>query len=121
MTDFKLVKLINPIILNLKDGMNFQGDYNPLTSYVVGDVVTIDGSSYGALQNTLGNDPPNASYWQLLALRGDIGPTGPIGETGATGPTGAAGNDAMLTGPIGPTGPTGDIGLTGPTGPTGAQ
>ena len=39
MSDFELVDLLNPIIINIDGGLNFRGDYDALTDYVVGDVV----------------------------------------------------------------------------------
>lgn len=71
MSNFKIVKLVDPIQLNLAGGLNFQGDYDNATAYVVGDVVTYNGSSYAALQNTTGNLPTDTNNWQLLAEKGD--------------------------------------------------
>lgn len=73
-------------------GIKNCGEYNAETHYEKLNVVTYQGSSYCALQDTIGNLPTDTDYWQLYAAKGD---------TGATGATGA-------TGPIGPTGPKGD-------------
>lgn len=71
MSSFRVVKLVDPIQLNLAGGLNFQGDYDNTTAYVVGDVVTYNGSSYAATQGTTGNLPTDVSNWQLLAEKGD--------------------------------------------------
>ena len=62
-----------------------KGTYNSATQYEKNDVVTYQGSSYVSLQATKGNVPTNATYWQLLAEKGDKGDTGNTGQTGATG------------------------------------
>ncbi len=48
-----------------------QGDYSSAVTYVKGDIVLYDGSSYTALRTTL-NDTPDSSPsdWQLLAAKG---------------------------------------------------
>ncbi len=113
----KIVDLLNDamsIVFNVDGGLNYLGDYDGGTAYVVGDVVSYNGSSYIAYQPTTGNLPTNTSYWYLLASKGFTGVTGPTGATGNAGPTGGVG-------PTGPTGSQGSQGLLGPTGPTGAQ
>ena len=94
--------------------VSFLGAWSGSTTYVVGDTVSYNGSSYisiasGNSGNTPGSSP---SDWSPLAQAGATGATGATGPTGsgATGPTG----------PAGATGPTGS-GATGPTGPTGAS
>jgi len=47
--------------------------YNGSTSYVVGNKVAYNGSSYVCIQNSLGNLPTNTSYWLLIASKGDQG------------------------------------------------
>ena len=116
----------------VSQGFNVLGTWNSVTNYLENDVVSYNGKSYVAIQNS-NNAPPDlsAAFWMLLA---DIGPTGAAGLSGATGPTGAAGTigstgptGASITGPTGDPGPTGATGasITGPTGasitgPTGA-
>jgi hypothetical protein len=77
------------------------------------DAVTHEGSSYVAIANSTNQLPPNATFWQLLAAKGDTGATGAAGATGATGPQGPAG----ATGPQGTAGSTGATGPPGPAGP----
>jgi len=62
-----------------------KGTYNASTQYEKNDVVTYEGSSYVSLQATKGNVPTNATYWQLIASKGDTGAKGDTGQTGATG------------------------------------
>jgi hypothetical protein len=72
MSDFKIVKLLDPISLTLT-GPNFQGEYVSGTTYQTGMSVSYNGSSYVARQTTTGNVPTNTTYWQLLAAKGDTG------------------------------------------------
>jgi hypothetical protein len=51
-------------------------------TYYPGDTVTRLGSTYYCIAQSTGNTPPNATYWQLLASKGDTGATGPQGPTG---------------------------------------
>jgi hypothetical protein len=51
-------------------GFNIRGAYNNATAYAVNDVVYRAGSSYVAILLTIGNAPPNATYWQLFAAAG---------------------------------------------------
>ena len=48
-------------------GFNFQGDYLNSTSYKVGQVVRLGGFVYVCTADTVGNAPPNTSYWARLA------------------------------------------------------
>ena len=73
MSNFNVVKLLNPIEINLEGGPTFTGAYNNATTYNVGESVSYLGSSYVALASTTGNVPPNASFWQLLAEKGETG------------------------------------------------
>lgn len=54
-----------------------KGTYNSETTYEINDVVTYQGSSYVSLgNNNQGNLPTNATYWSVVALKGDKGDTG---------------------------------------------
>lgn len=57
-----------------------KGSFNATTFYRRGDIVTYDGSSYIYISDTQtqGNQPPNATFWQLQASRGFTG----VGTTG---------------------------------------
>ena len=89
-----------------------KGEYNPSTAYKALNIVSQNGNSYVAIQDTQGNPPTNTAYWQLLAQRGEQGkqgvqgPQGPRGEQGPAGPQGPPGE----TGPQGPQGEKGDAG-----------
>ncbi|MES2683718.1 MAG: hypothetical protein V4650_09395 [Pseudomonadota bacterium] len=109
-------------------GLAFQGDWNMVRSYAVGDAVAYSGSSYVSLVDTNAGNPPDSSaaQWALLAKRGDAGAageTGPQGPAGATGAPGANGSNGApgATGPQGPQGPQGATGATGAAGSNGAQ
>jgi hypothetical protein len=52
---YRLVDLTNPININIEGGLNLTGDYDAETAYQVGDVVSYEGASYVATQNTTGN------------------------------------------------------------------
>ena len=128
-------------------GLNWQGGWSALGTYVVDDAVGYGGASYfcianiGPVPTTPDLDPTN---WALLASQGAVGQQGaqgPQGLQGIQGPSGAAAAQGIqgvqgLTGPTGATGPQGlpgaqgvagvngaqgPIGPTGPTGATGAQ
>ena len=114
-------------------GIAWKGQWVNTTTYVLRDVVNFNGTSYiGITSSNIGNTPPNAMYWELLAQKGDagvMGATGPqglqgvTGDTGVVGPTGAQGTKGATgtTGLQGLQGPQGIIGLTGAIGTTGAQ
>ena len=116
-------------------GLVWKGEWGSGTAYVVDDATQWDGTSYVCILANTNQQPPNPTYWDMLAQEGDVGalgPTGPqgvIGDQGPTGPSGPTGDDgpegptgpAGTFGPIGPTGPTGSQGDEGPTGPTGSE
>lgn len=68
-----------------------KGTYVGATAYVVGDFVSYNGASYTCILASTGNLPTNATYWALIASKGDTGSTGATGATGSTGPTGPTG------------------------------
>lgn len=51
----------------------WRGAYSDLTSYTIGDEVSHEGSSYICIADTTGNAPPNATYWDVTAQKGDTG------------------------------------------------
>lgn len=68
--------------------------YNAEASYVVGNKVFYLGSSYICKLATTGNAPPNTTYWQVIAEKGEqgsVGPQGPQGPQGEQGPQGIQG------------------------------
>lgn len=52
-----------------------KGAFNSNNTYERLDIVTYNGSSYMAKQQTVGNLPTNTEYWQLIAEKGDPGTT----------------------------------------------
>lgn len=94
-------------------GLNWQGTWSAVGSYVVDDAVGYSGASYYCITATSSSTPPsiNTTDWALLASQGAVGIQGPAGATGTTG----------ATGPQGPTGPTGATGATGANGANGSS
>jgi hypothetical protein len=74
-------------------GLNWQGAWSALSSYVADDAVGFGGASYFCI-NATGPSPTNPSLdlftWALLASQGAIGPQGPQGIQGPVGPAGTA-------------------------------
>lgn len=52
------------------------GEYDATMHYEKLNVVTYNGSSYCAKDNTIGNLPTNTTYWDLMAEKGDKGDKG---------------------------------------------
>lgn len=67
MSEFKIVKLLDGLQINVPTGLTPQGEYAGATAYVLGDVVSYQGSSYVALGNTTGNLPTDTNNWQVIA------------------------------------------------------
>lgn len=59
-------------------------------TYAVFEVATLNGTSYVAIAANTNQSPPNATYWQVLASKGDDGATGTPGTNGTNGATGPA-------------------------------
>lgn len=93
---------------------NWRGAWDIGTAYSSNDAISHNGASYIALGSTTGNEPPNATYWNLLAAKGDTGATGGTGAQGEQGVQGEQGIQG-IQGPEGPEGPQ------GPEGPAGAD
>lgn len=51
-------------------GMRWLGAYSGVTSYIVGDLVSYNNSSYICKSASTGNLPTNTTYWDLVALSG---------------------------------------------------
>ncbi|MGY4370744.1 hypothetical protein ACVW1A_006809 [Bradyrhizobium sp. LB1.3] len=67
------------------------------TAYAAGDVVTLSGSSYVCVLAHTNHTPPNVTYWQLLASKGDTGATGSTGAAGTNGTNGAGYGGTSIT------------------------
>jgi hypothetical protein len=82
-------------------GLNWQGAWSALGTYVIDDAVGYNGASWFCIANvgpsatTPDIDPLN---WALLASQGSPGPQGPQGVQGPQGPTGSGGAGGL---PIG--------------------
>jgi hypothetical protein len=89
MSGLQIVKLLNPIQMYIDGTFTPKGAYDNAVTYVVGDMVDYQGSSY-ILYNVSGYSagtlPTNTTYWGVVAEKGATGATG---ATGAAGPTGA--------------------------------
>lgn len=75
--------------LGIYKAFQLKGTWSGATAYAAGDVVTLSGSSYVCALNHTNQTPPNATYWQLLASKGDTGATGSTGAPGTNGTNGA--------------------------------
>ncbi len=58
--------------------INFKGEYDAAMSYVMSDAVTFGGLWYYAKQNTKGNPPTNATYWELQTNQTLVSDTQPF-------------------------------------------
>jgi len=91
-------------------GFDFRGPWDAGTSYSLNDVVIFSGSTYVALEDSIGVPPgSDADCWGIFASKGDKGDAGTPGLPGDAGPMG-------LQGPQGVAGPKGDAGAPGTTG-----
>lgn len=88
--------------------------YSGAKAYVIGNKVSYLGSSYICILTSTGKLPTNATYWTLIASKGDKGDQGIKGDTGLQGLNGD-------TGAKGDTGEQGLQGIQGPKGDTGAK
>lgn len=74
-------------------GHNLQhrGEWSGATQYYEDNIVSLNGSSYICILTNLNQSPPNATYWQLVAEKGDAGANGTNGTNGTNGSNGAPG------------------------------
>lgn len=71
-----------------------KGEWSNSTAYTIGDFISYNGSSYTCIADSTNNTPPNATYWALLASKGDTGSQGTQGVQGVQGPQGVPGDMA---------------------------
>jgi hypothetical protein len=109
-------------------GLTNKGAWNSVDTFTAYDIVTFGGSSFLAIQTVPANTATsNASYWQLMASKGDQGAQGVKGDTGSTGAKGDQGIQGIqgeqgnqgIQGIQGIQGVKGDQGNVGPQGPEG--
>lgn len=69
MSDFKIVKLVDPVQLTvISGGLVPRGAYAALTDYAVGDAVSYNGSSYVMyVDGPAGTLPTDTNFWQIVA------------------------------------------------------
>jgi parallel beta-helix repeat protein len=60
-----------------------KGEWSGSTAYTVGAIVSHNGSSYICIANSTNQEPPNASYWAILAEKGHSFETKTIAPTGS--------------------------------------
>ena len=90
--------------------MGWKGAWDNTTPYISQDAVFHQGDTYVArIDVPAGTAPPNTTFWQLVAKKGEDGIDGNDGAQGPEGPEGLQGE----LGPIGPVGPQGDTGSAG--------
>lgn len=68
-------------------GHNLQhkGAWSSATQYYEDNIVSLNGSSYICILGHLNQAPPNATYWELVAAKGDPGDNGEVqGGAGST-------------------------------------
>jgi hypothetical protein len=79
------------------DGLRWLDGWSNAASYVIGDAVSFNGSSYIAVAANTNQQPDTSGSWDLLAqagapgAAGAQGPAGPPGIQGSEGPQGPAG------------------------------
>jgi len=110
--------------------INWAGDWESHDrQYNKNDMVFYNGTSYICILphiSSVNRLPTNKALWEIIALKGEIGPQGPKGEKGETGLQGIQGEkgdkgDIGLQGPQGIQGEKGDKGDIGLQGPQGIQ
>lgn len=52
---------------------NWRSTWSALKNYAIGDAIYWQGSSYRCIAAHINHEPPNATYWQVVALKGDAG------------------------------------------------
>jgi hypothetical protein len=101
---------------------NWQSVYSSGPQYQLGDIVTYQGSTYrrnGFGNSVVGIAPPNATYWEAVAAKGDQGTPGTNGTNGADGAPGQDGAPGT-NGSDGAPGQDGAPGTNGTNGTNGA-
>jgi hypothetical protein len=66
-------------------GINWLGTWSGATTYALRDAVAYNGSSYYAIAGNTNQAPPNATYWNILALKGVDG-SGSVSSVGLSAP-----------------------------------
>ncbi|QGG51613.1 hypothetical protein [Lysinibacillus pakistanensis] len=87
---------------NFVNQLGAKSEYNNDVQYFTNNIVTLNGSSFIARQDTKGNPPPTSptianDHWQLVASKGDKGERG---EKGAKGEDGKDGTGVNIIGEL---------------------
>jgi hypothetical protein len=72
-------------------GLTWLGAWSDATDYIVDDAVDSDGSSYICILDHTNHQPPNGTYWEVLAAAGSSAPGTPALTLSTTNAVGAAG------------------------------
>lgn len=72
--------------------INPTGPWSSSTTYQINDLASDNGSTYRAIASNTNQQPPNATYWEDFAKKGDQGGVGDAGGVGPAGPQGVPGN-----------------------------
>jgi hypothetical protein len=77
----KVIEVAIPGQTGPEGSIGYEGAYSSGAAYSINDIVTYQGSSWVALQETEGHSPPTLptisnSYWSLLSAKGDEGDQG---------------------------------------------
>ena len=75
-----------------ENSRNSWGEYSAAAEYAVGNKVSSGGSSYVCIKPCKGVAPPDASYWQLIAQRGNDGKGAPTDKLPQAPGVASAGN-----------------------------
>ena len=83
-----------------EDGLGFTlvGEWNDMADYEINDVVSHNGSGYACVLAHSDQEPPNATYWQVIGAKGETGEQGPQGDPGEQGAPGANGTSFIWAG-----------------------
>lgn len=74
--------------LIFRNNVRSEGAWSSSTVYHEGNIVTNNGAAYIAKQSHINQEPPDATYWDLLVSDGTDGTDGADGATGAAGADG---------------------------------
>jgi hypothetical protein len=72
------------ILVQAATPITWKGAWSGVTAYVFNDGVSVNGASYACITANTNNQPPNATYWQLIAAAGTVAATGDLINMSAT-------------------------------------